>query len=170
MLQGILRTLDPEQRVFVREQVGSIARSVAEAMGAEAEYHVTESYGPTINDDRVTAVAEATAQTLVGREGVVLEREPELGTEDFSYFTLARPSCFFHLGCRKPAVSVKDGSGKAAECAAAVDGYAADGDGGRAVLHNSRFTLDEDCLKYGVAMHVGNVLALLEEGLPEGGK
>jgi len=141
VLQGILRTLDPYHRKFVREQVGTIARSVAEAMGAEIEYRVEESYGPTINDEWVTGLVEGVAADTVGREKVILEQEPDLGTEDFSFFTQARPSCFFHLGCRKPEAE----AGKE-----------------DAVLHNSRFSLDEDCLKYGIAMQTGNVLSLME--------
>lgn len=139
-LQGIIRTLDPQQRIFVREQVKNIAESVGKSMGAEVEFHVTESYGPTINDDWVTAMVEKNAEELVGRSNIILEKEPDMGTEDFSYFTMERPSCFFHLGCYSEKVGPY------------VD------------LHNSAFTLDEDCLILGVAMQVQNVLALMDGG------
>jgi len=141
-LSGIIRTLDPKQRIFVREQVKNLAESVAKAMGAEIDFHVTESYGPLVNDDAVTAAVEKNAVKMLGKEHVILEKLPDLGCEDFSFFALERPSCFFHLGCHSE------------EIGPYVD------------LHNSRFTIDERCLMIGVELQVRNVLSLLgcEEG------
>ena len=136
-LNGIIRTLDPQQRIFVRESVKSIAQSVAAAMGGEAEVIVMESYGPLINDDAVVEVAEKNAIQLLGSENVIRQEHPNLGTEDFAYFALERPSCFFNLGCYNEEL------------------------GERADLHNSRFTIDEGCLKTGAALQVKNVISLL---------
>ena len=74
---------------------------------------------------------------------MILEKEPSMGCEDFSYFALERPACFFLLGCYSKAVGEY------------VD------------LHNSKFTIDEACLMTGVELQVRNVLALLENN---GGK
>ncbi len=136
-LNGIIRTLDPQQRIFVRDAVKNIAESVAAAMGGEAEFILMESYGPTINNDDVAEVVEKNAVSLLGRENVTREKYPNLGTEDFSYFALERPSCFFQLGCYNEAM------------------------GERVDLHNSTFTIDESCLVTGVEMQVMNVLSLL---------
>ena len=136
-LNGIIRTLDPKQRVFVREQVQKIAESVASAMGGEAEFILMESYGPLMNNDAVVEVVEKNAIQLLGKENVIREKNPNLGTEDFSYFALERPACFFHLGCYNEKM------------------------GERVDLHNCRFNIDESCLKIGVAMQVKNVLSLL---------
>lgn len=137
-LSGIIRTLDPEQRLFVRNRIKDIAESVAKAMGAEAEFVLMESYGSLINDDRVTELVERNAAQVVGRENVIREKYPNLGTEDFAYFGAARPSCFFHLGCYDEKL------------------------GERMDLHNCRFQIDEDCLKIGVDMQVKNVLSMLK--------
>ena len=137
-LSGIIRTLDPKQRIFVREQVKGIAESVASAMGAEIDFRVTESYGPLVNNDAITAVVEKNAAEMLGKEHIVLEPAPDLGCEDFSFFALERPSCFFHLGCYSEAIGEY------------VD------------LHNSKFTIDESCLMTGVELQVRNVLALLD--------
>lgn len=136
-LNGIIRTLDPQQRVFVRESVQKIAESVAASMGGEAEFVLMPSYGPLMNDDSVVEVVEKNAVELLGKENVVREKNPNLGTEDFSYFALERPACFFHLGCYNEEM------------------------GERVDLHNSTFDIDENCLKIGVEMQVRNVLALL---------
>ncbi len=139
-LTGIIRTLLPETRVFVREQVRNIAEGVAKAMGGEAEFRVTESYCPLINNDTVTALVQKNVEKLLGAEGVVLEQEPHLGVEDFAYFAAERPSCFFHLGTYHEKLGERVGA------------------------HNSGFTVDEDALITGVALQVENVLALMELG------
>lgn len=144
-LEGILRTVDPETRKATQQRLKTLCADVASAMGARAELEIKESYGPLINTDRITDVVRKNAQELLGAEHIVLEQEPELGTEDFSYFAAARPACYFHLGC------------------APADGPAAD-------LHNCRFNVNERCIAVGVEMQVKNVLSLLELPGSEDGK
>ncbi|WP_130862356.1 M20 metallopeptidase family protein [Bacilliculturomica massiliensis] len=136
-MQGILRTLDHETRRFARDKIRAVCEQVADAMGARAELIVEESYGPLINNDQVTDVVLRNARTVLGVENVILEQAPDMGTEDFSYFAAARPSCFFHLGCAAP------------------------GDKKTVDLHNSRFDIDERCLAAGVKLQVRNALTLL---------
>ena len=139
-MSGIIRTLDPKTRIEVRNRIQATAEGIGQLMGAEVYFHVTESYGPLINDDAVTAAVERNAKELLGGENVFREEVPELGCEDFSYFAAARPACYFHLGC--------------SSSEAAPDQ--------RPVLHNSCFQIDEHCMMTGVALQVKNVLALLE--------
>ena len=139
-MSGIIRTLDPKTRIEVRNRIQVTAEGIGQVMGAEVYFHVTESYGPLINDDAVTAAVERNAKELLGGENVFREEVPELGCEDFSYFAAARPACYFHLGC--------------SSSEAAPDQ--------RPVLHNSCFQIDEHCMMTGVALQVKNVLALLE--------
>lgn len=139
-MSGIIRTLDPKTRIEVRNRIQVTAEGIGQVMGAEVYFHVTESYGPLINDDAVTAAVERNAKELLGGENVFREEVPELGCEDFSYFAAARPACYFHLGCSSPEAAPDQ----------------------RPVLHNSCFQIDEHCMMTGVALQVKNVLALLE--------
>lgn len=145
-LSGIIRTLDPDTRVFVRNQVKQVVEGVAKSMGAEAQFRVTESYGPLMNNDEVTSLVERNVAKLLGQESVILEPEPQLGCEDFSYFAMERPGCFFHLGCYHEKLGERVGA------------------------HNCGFTVDEDALIIGVALQVENVLALMEKGEATCGK
>ena len=139
-LSGIIRTLLPETRVRVREQVRSIVEGVAKSMGGQAEFRVTEGYCPLINDDRVTELVEKNVEKLLGADAVIPEKEPHLGVEDFAYFAAERPACFFHLGVYHEKLGERIGA------------------------HNSKFNVDEDALIKGVALQVENVLALMEQG------
>jgi amidohydrolase len=141
-MEGILRTLDIETRLAVRNRVGRIVVSTAEAMGGKADFTVMESYGPLINDDAVTRIVEANGAALLGRDHIVLEKEPDLCCEDFSYFALEKPACYFHLGCYD------------------------ESNGPRVDLHHPRFTIDERCLMIGVRLQCANILSILR-GVPD---
>ncbi len=136
-MQGILRTLTPEMREFFRNRVIDLAVGTGKLMGAEVEVNLMESYGPLINNDSLTSVVEKTMVKMLGQEQVIVEKEPDLGCEDFSYFATEKPGCYYHLGCHNPKEEEH------------ID------------LHNPRFTIDEDCLAVGVALQVENVLAIL---------
>lgn len=137
-LEGIVRTLDPETRIYVREKIKKICKQVADSMGAEGEIIINESYGPLINNDQVTDIVYKNATKILGNDNVIIEEVPDLSTEDFSYFAKERKACYFHLGC---ASSDKNN---------VVD------------LHNSKFNIDEDCLMIGVKLQILNILQLLE--------
>jgi len=140
-LEGIIRTLDQETRLSVREKIRAICENIGKAMGAEIEFNVTESYSPLINNDEVTKVAEQNAKLIFGEKNVILEEYPDLSCEDFSYFAMNKPACYFHLGCHNPQ------------------------NGLRVDLHHPKFTIDEKCMILGVKLQVENVISLLNKGV-----
>ena len=137
-MHGIIRTLDPETRSFMREHVNQICESTAQMMGGRAELLIQPSYSPLINDDRITDIVRDCALQLLGESAVTIENAPLLSVEDFAYFAEERPACFYHLGC----------TGKE--------------DHSLQILHNPGFNPDPDCIPIGIATQVSAVLALLK--------
>lgn len=137
IMEGIIRTLDPQTRIFVKEQMKTICESIGTAMGAEINFKIMESYAPLINNKEVTDIVYATCEKVLGKEKIVIEEEPDLSCEDFSYFAEKRPSCYFHLGCYDNSL------------------------GERVDLHNAHFNIDERCLKIGIQLQAENTLSLL---------
>ena len=135
-MTGIIRTLDPQMRMFARERVRTICEQTAAMLGGRAELIVEPSYSPLINDDAVVDTVRETAAEILGAENVILRKVPSLGVEDFAYFAAERPSCFYHLGC-------------------AVD------DPKRCVAHSRFFDVDEACIPVGIELQVASVLALM---------
>lgn len=140
-MEGIIRTLDPKTRIEVRERIGKICIETGKVMGATVEYHVMESYGPLINNDDVTKIVERNAVDFLGKNHVIIESAPDLSCEDFSYFALEKPSCYFHLGCYNQS------------------------NGPRVDLHHPQFTIDERCLAIGIKLQLKNIITLLNEGV-----
>lgn len=140
-LTGIIRCLDPETRIFLQDRIRLITETTAAAFGGCGEFILRPSYSPLINDNHVVDTMIDTAAKLLGQEHIRLMSAPDMGTEDFSFFALERPSCFWHLGCGN-----------------AEKGIVYD-------IHNPGFTLDEDCLPIGAAIQTAGALKLMS--MPE---
>ncbi|WP_313344258.1 M20 family metallopeptidase [Sedimentibacter sp.] len=136
-LNGIMRTLDPETRNFIKKRVSEVVENVSEACGAEGTVSFRESYGPLINNDQAVDLLKETAVNVLGNDNVKILEFPDMGTEDFSYFCLHSKGCFFNLGCRNTDTK---------------EVYP---------LHSSKFVLDETCLQIGVKIQVENILNIL---------
>ena len=137
-LTGIIRTLDPDTRLFARDRIKTICEQTAQMLGGKAELIIEPSYSPLINTDSVVDLVRETAESLIGSENIVMRKDPSLGVEDFAYFAAARPACFIHLGC-----------GIAGE--------------EQRVCHSSCFNIDENCIPLGIELQCENVLRLLNK-------
>lgn len=136
-MECILRTLDNETRSYFKERIINIVEGISKSYGGEGEVIIQESYAPLINTDEIVDIVKEVAEEVVGKDNIRYIPHPELFAEDFSYFAQEKKACFFHLGCRN----------KEKDCI-----YP---------LHNSKFNIDEDCLKLGVELQVKNVIKLL---------
>lgn len=137
---GILRTLDPETRLFMKKRIAEIVENISNAMGGEGILQIRESYGALINNDEAVNSINETAVKILGKDNVVNLEYPNMGTEDFSYFCQNSKACFFNLGCRNENINAV---------------YP---------IHSSKFMLDEACLEIGVRLQVENILRILSNG------
>jgi len=136
-MTGILRTLDQDTREFMKKRIEKIVENVPKAFGGEGRLYIRESYKALINNDETVDVVRETAEKILGKENIVISQFPDMGTEDFSYFSEHSKACFFNLGCRNEEIDAV---------------YP---------IHSSMFKLDESCLEIGVKLQVENVLKLL---------
>lgn len=137
-MTGILRTLDQETRTLMKRRIGEMVENVPKAYGGEGKLFIRESYMALINNDETVDKVRSIAEKVLGKDNVLISLEPDMGTEDFSYFAASAKSCFFNLGCRNEEI------------------------GAVYPIHSSKFKIDEDCLETGVHLQVENVLKLLE--------
>jgi amidohydrolase len=101
-LKGTVRTLDMDTRSTTRDRFFEIVEQGARAMGCEASIQWNDGYPVTKNDDaeaeRIAQIAED-AEVVNGFEWVP---EPGMGGEDFSYYALRVPACFYLIGLSIP--------------------------------------------------------------------
>ncbi|MCE5201246.1 MAG: amidohydrolase [Synergistaceae bacterium] len=127
-MKGIIRTLDPQTRLWARDRVRKIAEGVASALGTSAHLNFTEGYPCVINDSKLAGFVESIAHELLGPDSVNIMNQPTMGVDDFAYFIERRQGVLFMLGVGN---------------AEKKTDYP---------LHSNLFDIDEDCLPLGSAI------------------
>ena len=96
-IQGTVRTFTLEVLDLIERRMKEISEHTCAAFGATCEFEFTRNYPPTINHPAETEFARGVMAELVGADNVQ-EFEPTMGAEDFSYFLLEKPGCYFLIG------------------------------------------------------------------------
>lgn len=135
-LRGTVRTLDTDVRELMQERLTALATGIATAGGGEAVVEYIRGYPGIVNDPDMTEIVRQAAIAAVGEENVI-DSPLSMGGEDFSYFTLERPGCFFNVGTRNEERGI-------------VWGH-----------HHPRFDVEEEGLGAGIATMGNAVLAYL---------
>jgi hippurate hydrolase len=96
-LQGTVRTFTHELIDLIEQRMRTVAEHTCAAFGAQCDFEFRRNYPPTINHPAETEFARRALASVVGDENV-LEFEPTMGSEDFSFFLQAKPGCYFLIG------------------------------------------------------------------------
>lgn len=125
LLKGTTRAFDAQVQQQILHELER-ACSVVRALGGDFRLRVVEGYPPTVNDPAMAAFVHTVADDLLGPEKVV-EAQPRMGAEDFSFLAREAPGCFFRLGVRFPGQPERP-------------------------LHSPTFDIDEEALPVGAAL------------------
>ena len=96
-------------------------------MGGSCDVRIAHGYPFLNNDEDLTSKIRSLAKDYLGENNVV-ELEPRMTAEDFSYFANEVPSCLYRLGIRNEKKGIISN------------------------LHSSTFDVDESCLKTGMGL------------------
>jgi hippurate hydrolase len=141
VLKGTIRTLSPERRQAIRDDLQRLAEHIAEAHECRAEVTVIDGFPPTINHPRAVELFAAVAGELPGGAFETIPH-PIMGAEDFSYVLEKVPGAMAFLGV------AAEGSDWAGCCG----------------IHSSRMVVDETALPRGAAILAGCAQRFLEQG------
>lgn len=125
-MEGTVRLLNPELRSKVKETMHEYLNGVTSGMGASYEMEYTYGYPSVYNEPSLIPTLRSTVDKILGK-GQLLDVNPSMGGEDFSYFTREVPGVFFRLGTN----------------GGEDTGYP---------NHHPKFNVDEDALPYGAAI------------------
>jgi amidohydrolase len=138
-IQGTVRTFTLDVLDLVEQRMKAIAEHTCAAFGATCEFAFSRNYPPTINHPAETEFARGVMADVVGAQNV-LEFEPTMGAEDFSYFLQEKPGAYFLIG---------NGDG------AHRGRYEGVGhDAGPCMLHNPRYDFNDDLIPLGATLWV----------------
>ncbi|MCZ8234032.1 MAG: M20 family metallopeptidase [Inhella sp.] len=94
-LQGTVRTFTVEVLDLIERRMKELTEGLAGAFELTAEFDFHRNYPPTVNHVAETAFVR---QALVDMGATVQDFEPTMGAEDFSYYLLHKPGCYFLIG------------------------------------------------------------------------
>jgi amidohydrolase len=143
-LQGTVRTFTLEVLDLIEKRMKEVAEHTCAAFGTACEFEFVRNYPPTINHVAETAFFQRVAADVVGPANVH-DFEPTMGAEDFSYFLLEKPGCYFLIGNG-------DGSHR-------IGGHGM----GPCMLHNPSYDFNDDLIPLGATMWVRLAEAWLAE-------
>ncbi len=137
MITGILRTFDEHTRQFMLRRLNEVCEHIGAAYEATIKIQVKSGYPALINDECLVEIFKNVAVKVLGTEHVSMQAHGSLGVEDFAYFALEVPSCFYNLGTTNVEKGIIAG------------------------LHSDQFDVDEEAIKVGVKLQVLATLELL---------
>jgi amidohydrolase len=98
ILRGTARSLTAEVQDRIEKMLRDMAHHIAAMHGGEAEVAYERRYPALANDAELADACAAVAADLVGEAHVTADIAPSMGSDDFSFFALERPSSFIWLG------------------------------------------------------------------------
>jgi amidohydrolase len=135
VIEGTVRTFTTEVLDLIERRMQTVAEATANAFELQCEFAFERNYPPTINHDAETAFARRVMADVVGPENVI-EFEPTMGAEDFSYFLQEKPGCYFLIG---------NGDGAHREGGHGL---------GPCMLHNPSYDFNDDLIPLGATLWV----------------
>lgn len=139
VLEGTVRTFNPDISAIMPTRIKAIAENVAAALGAECDVEYVEGYSATVNDEALATKFIDYFKDTIGDENVIIPAQPASGGEDFSEFTKAVPSVFYWLGMESD-INI-----------------------GKTTVHNPNLIVDERCIPVGIKTMVAGALRFLNE-------
>jgi amidohydrolase len=135
VMQGTVRTFTLEVLDLIERRMREVAEHTCAAFGASCEFEFSRNYPPTINHAAETEFMRRVMAEVVG-EANVLEFEPTMGAEDFSYYLLEKPGAYFLIG---------NGDGTHREGGHGL---------GPCMLHNASYDFNDELIPLGATLWV----------------
>jgi metal-dependent amidase/aminoacylase/carboxypeptidase family protein len=134
-LQGTVRTFTLEVLDLIERRMRQIAQATCQAFEASCDFDFRRNYPPTVNHVAETEFARRLLNEMVG-DANVRPFLPTMGAEDFSFFLLEKPGCYFVIG---------NGDGRHRDA-----GHG----GGPCMLHNASYDFNDALIPLGGSMWV----------------
>jgi len=134
-LRGTVRTFSVEVLDMIEARMRQIAEHTCAAFGLSCEFEFFRNYPPTVNSAKEAEFARAVMVSIVGPDNV-LQQEPTMGAEDFSFMLQVKPGCYNFIA---------NGDGSHRDI---------DHGGGPCMLHNPSYDFNDDLIPLGATYWV----------------
>lgn len=98
-ISGSIRTLSSNIREFIHRRLFEVTEGISKTFRGEAEIKIIKGTPVLINDEKISNLIETVCQNVLGKENVIFNPFPSMGSEDFSYYLEKIPGAMYRLGC-----------------------------------------------------------------------
>jgi hippurate hydrolase len=126
-LMGTFRAMNEEWRAEAHQLIEKISTNLVHSMGGEIDLHIDKGYPAVINNKKLNETARNAAGVYLGKENVD-ETELRMGAEDFGYYALLIPACFYRVGVMNKEKGITSG------------------------VHTPTFNVDENVIEVGMGL------------------
>ena len=127
LIEGTFRAMNEDVRMKAHEKIEQICKGVVEGLGGKVDLNIVKGYPVLKNDLQLTQRAFDRAIQFLGKENVS-EIKPQMGAEDFAFFSQKIPACFYRLGTGNKSKGITS------------------------LIHTPTFNIDEESLKTGMGL------------------
>ena len=101
ILEGDVRLFDERVSVLVEKEMRSICQGIENMYGCKVTLNYLRDYPALINYELLTVNAmEAIKKTKIKGVKEIVDTGLMMSSEDFAYYSLERPSCYFYIGAK----------------------------------------------------------------------
>ncbi len=136
-LNGTVRTHKNKVRDKIQIAMEKIIKGICQSYGANYDFKFRHGDRAVVNTKKESLQAISAAEKISGKEKVLTEPRPIMGSEDFGFYLEKKPGCYAHLG---------NGLNKG-------------------VNHNSKFDFNDDILMTGVKYWIQLTTDLLKSAV-----
>ncbi|MBO0600699.1 amidohydrolase [Sporosarcina sp. E16_3] len=99
VMEGTIRVFDEELRTLASVRLADLARSIGRGLGCEVDVQIERGYDALWNHGAQMDVVRKAAADVFGSDAVV-ETQPIMPVEDFSYYLQHVPGAYFFVGAK----------------------------------------------------------------------
>ena len=99
VMEGTIRVFDEELRILASKRLTELAQSVGRGLGCEVDVQIEKGYDALWNHPSQMEIVRKAAADAFGKEAVV-ETQPIMPVEDFSYYLQHVPGAYFFVGAK----------------------------------------------------------------------
>jgi len=97
-LNATVRNYGEDQRRLLKDKIGRLIAGVCAVSGAAFDLNYEIGIPSRFNDPKLLEEVLATSARVLGGPGALVEQLPEMGGEDFAYFSRIAPAVMLNLG------------------------------------------------------------------------
>ena len=94
---GTARAYTKEVRKILEEEIGHLAKGIANTMGIDSNYEFIRRIPPVVNDPNATKIAQNVAKAICGNKAIT-KYPPSTAGDDFAFFSESIPGAYVWLG------------------------------------------------------------------------